>query len=174
MKQSKIILRRIFLPIMMIISAMFVIMHYDSKEYNVQNEQEYLDRICTMTHNRAVAVGVIDGDEDLYLGYCDINGQSVDEHTLFELGSTTKAFTGLGILNLAKEGLIDLDEPVVTYIDWFRPKYKDADAVVTVRHLLDHSSGIPVHTISIIPEGGKGEVTLEETVGKISDVNLFV
>ncbi|WP_074758657.1 serine hydrolase [Butyrivibrio fibrisolvens] len=51
-----------------------------------------------MTHNSAVAVGIMDGDENIYLEYCDITGKSVDEHTLFELGSTTKAFTGLGIL----------------------------------------------------------------------------
>ncbi len=125
-----------------------------------------------MTHNRAVAVGMINGDEDIYLDYCDINGLSVDEHTLFELGSTTKAFTGLGILNLEEEGLIDLDAPVTDYIDWFRPRYKGSDALVTVRHLLEHSSGIPVWTISLIPEGSKGEITLEETVRKIADVEL--
>lgn len=172
MKQSKIILRRIILIIMIIISAAFVVMHYDSKEYNVQNEQEYLNRICRMTHNRAVAVGIIDGDKDLYLDYCDINGQSVDEHTLFELGSTTKAFTGLGILHLEEEGLIDLDSPVTNYIDWFRPQYNGFDAVVTVRQLMNHSSGIPVWTISLIPEGSEGEITLEETVRKIAGVKL--
>ncbi len=90
-----------------------------------------------------------------------INGKDVDEHTLFELGSTTKAFTGLGILNLVEEGLIDPDEPVTDYVDWFRPRYKGTDAIVTVRNLMDHSSGIPVWTISLIPEGSEGEITLE-------------
>ncbi len=52
-----------------------------------------MNRICSMTHNRVVAVGIIDGNEDIFLEYCDIDGKTVDEHTLFELGSTTKAFT---------------------------------------------------------------------------------
>ena len=172
MKQSKIILRRILLIIMIITAVIFFVLHYDSKEYALQNEQEYINKISRMTHNRAVAVGIMDGDENIYLEYCDIAGKSVDEHTLFELGSTTKAFTGLGILNLQKEGLIKLDSPVTDYIDWFKPQYKGCDAVVTVRHLMNHSSGIPVWTISLIPEGCEGEMTLEETVRKIADVKL--
>ncbi len=157
---------------MIITAVIFFVLHFDLKEYTLKNEQEYINKICRMTHNRAVAVGIIDGNEDIFLEYCDIIEKTIDEHALFELGSTTKAFTGLGILNLAKEGLIDLDEPVENYIDWFRPQYKGSDAVVTVRHLMDHSSGIPVWTISLIPEGGEGEITLEETVRKISDVKL--
>ncbi|CBK75702.1 Beta-lactamase class C and other penicillin binding proteins [Butyrivibrio fibrisolvens 16/4] len=172
MKQSKIILRRILLIIMIITAVIFFVLHYDSKEYSLQNEQEYINKISRMTHNRAVAVGIMDGDENIYLEYCDIAGKSVDEHTLFELGSTTKAFTGVGILNLQKEGAIKLDSPVTDYIDWFKPQYKGRDAVVTVRHLMNHSSGIPVWTISLIPEGSEGEITLEDTVRKIADVKL--
>lgn len=172
MKQSKIILRRILLIIMIITAVIFFVLHYDSKEYALQNEQEYINKISRMTHNRAVAVGIMDGDENIYLEYCDIAGKSVDEHTLFELGSTTKAFTGLGILNLQKEGVIKLDSPVTDYIDWFKPQYKGRDAIVTVRHLMNHSSGIPVWTISLIPEGSEGEITLEDTVRKIADVKL--
>ncbi|SFC55383.1 serine hydrolase domain-containing protein [Butyrivibrio sp. YAB3001] len=171
-EKSKIILRRILLIIMVIIAVIFFVLHYDSKEYALQNEQEYINRICKMTHNRAVAVGIMDGDENIYLEYCDIDGEKVDEHTLFELGSTTKAFTGLGILKLEKEGLINMDSPVSDYIGWFKPQYKSCDAVVTVRHLMNHSSGIPVWTISLIPEGSEGEITLEETVRKIANVKL--
>ena len=68
--------------------------------------------------------------------------------------------------------MIDLDSSVTNYIDWFKPQYKGTDAVVTVRHLIDHSSGIPVWTISVIPEGSEGEITLEETVRRIADVKL--
>ena len=166
------IFRRILLAIMTISSVIFFVLHYDSKEYTLQNEQDYINRICKMTHNRAVAVGVIDGDEELYHNYGDIKGQSVDEYTIFELGSTTKAFTGRGILRLEEDGLIDTNSPVTDYIDWFRPQYKGSDAVVTVRQLMDHSSGIPVWTISLIPEGSEGEITLEETVRKIADIKL--
>lgn len=164
--------RRILLVIMLVISVAFLVFHYDSKEYTVENQQEYLNRICKMTHNKAVTVGIIAEDENVYLEYCDIDGENVDKHTLFELGSTTKAFTGLGVLKLEKEGLIDTDDPVTEYIEWFRPQYKGTDAEITVNHLMNHSSGIPVWTISSIPKGSEGEVSLEDTVRTIADVKL--
>ena len=172
MKKSIVIIRRIILLVAVIIAVCFFVFHYDSKEYTVQNEQEFINKICSMTHNNAVAVGITDGDEDIFLEYCGVDGKTVDEHTLFELGSTTKAFTGLGILNLEEEGLVDTKAPVTDYIDWFRPQYKGTDAVITVAQLMNHSSGIPVWSISLIPEGSKGEISLEETVRKIADIKL--
>lgn len=173
MKQNKTKLSRIILLIVMIIiCGIFFLSHYDSKKYTTKNQQEYINKVCKMTDNRAVAVGIMDGNEDVYLEYTDVNGYRVDEHTLFELGSTTKAFTGLGILHLESEGLININDPVTKYIDWFRPQYKGSDAVVTIYHLMNHSSGIPVWSISLIPEGSKGETSLEKTVRKIADIRL--
>lgn len=166
------IIRRIFLALMLIITAGFFISHYDSKEYTKESEQDYINKICKMTKNQAVAVGIIDGDKDIFLEYSATRGQTVDKHTLFELGSTTKAFTGLGILKLEEEGLISDSDPVTQYLEWFKPQYKGVDAVITIKQLMNHSSGIPVYTISLIPEGDQSKVSLEETVRKIADIKL--
>ena len=60
--------------------------------------------------------------------------------TKFNLGSINKAFTGLAVRRLAAEGMIQLDDPIKKYL----PDYPNADAAakVTVRHLLDMTSGI--------------------------------
>ncbi len=166
------ILRRSILALILIITAGFAIFHYDSKEYNKENEQDYINKVCKMTKNQAVAVGIIDGDKDIFLEHSAARGQTVDKHTMFELGSTTKAFTGLGILKLEEEGLIKADDPVTKYIGWFKPQYKGADAEITIRQLMNHSSGIPVYSISLIPEGDESKVSLEETVRKIADIKL--
>lgn len=171
-KSIRKILRRALLVIMAVIIVVFFLSHYDFKKYNAGDEQEFINRICQMTGNRNVAVGIMDGSEDVFLNYCAIKGQSVDEHTLFELGSTTKAFTGLGILQLEEEGLLSGSDLVTDYIEWFRPTYKGTEARITIDNLMNHSSGIPVWTISVIPEGSKGEISLEETVRKIADCNL--
>ena len=166
------IICRSLLVIMVVITGLFFLRHYDSGKYNAGDEQEFINRICQMTGNRNVAVGIMDGNKDVFLNYCGIKGQSVDEHTLFELGSTTKAFTGLGILRLEEEGLLTGNDPVTDYIEWFRPTYKGTEAKITIDHLMNHSSGIPVWTISMIPEGSKGEISLEDTVRKIADCHL--
>ena len=160
------------LILMLIITAGFFISHYDSKEYTKENEQDYINRICKMTKNQAVAVGIIDGDKDIFLEHSAARGQTVDKHTMFELGSTTKAFTGLGILKLEEKGLIKADDPVTKYIDWFKPQYKGADAEISIRQHMNHSSGIPVYSVSLIPEGDESKVSLEETVRKIANIKL--
>jgi len=59
------------------------------------------------------------------------------DHVL-RVGSTTKSFTAVLILKLVEEGKLSLDEPIAK---WF-PDIPNAEAI-TVRQLLNHSSGIP-------------------------------
>ena len=60
--------------------------------------------------------------------------------TKFNIGSINKSFTSLAVRRLAAEGKINLDDPIRKYL----PDYPNADAAakVTVRHLLDMTSGI--------------------------------
>ncbi|WP_070971346.1 serine hydrolase domain-containing protein [Vibrio sonorensis] len=62
--------------------------------------------------------------------------------TIFRVGSLTKQFTAAGILKLAEEGKIDLDSPIKTYLK----DYPSTSSLVTVKHLLNHTSGIPSYT----------------------------
>ncbi|WP_128892943.1 serine hydrolase [Erythrobacter sp. HKB08] len=59
--------------------------------------------------------------------------------TKFRIGSVTKQFTAVAILMLAEEGKIDLDAAVKSY--W--PGSPESWDAITVRHLLQHTSGIP-------------------------------
>lgn len=92
-------------------------------------------------------------------GYADLSSKkSIDSKTLFELGSNTKAFTGLAVLKLEQEGLINLNDPVKKYIPWFKMKFRGEhesqkinDYVdITLYHLLHHTSGIPFKSLGDI------------------------
>jgi CubicO group peptidase (beta-lactamase class C family) len=91
-----------------------------------------------------IALAVTDRDRLLSFqsaGWADLGRRRpIDEGTLFELGSIGKTFTALLVLELAKEGVIDLEAPVATYLPWFevRSEYDP----IAVRHLLTHSAGI--------------------------------
>ena len=64
-----------------------------------------------------------------------------DKDVICNVGSVSKTYVTTAVLQLADQGLIDLDEPVVTYLKDFRladERYKD----ITVRMLMNHSSGI--------------------------------
>jgi D-alanyl-D-alanine carboxypeptidase len=88
-----------------------------------------------------VRVGGTDGRWRGSAGVHDLeSGRPADPHARFRAGSTTKVVTAAAVLRLVAEGRIDLDAPVQYYLPGlldrrFRP--------VTVRHLLNHTSGIP-------------------------------
>jgi len=66
--------------------------------------------------------------------------------TKYLIGSITKLFTAVLVLQMAERGSLNLDATIDTYLPYF-PK-KNASRI-TVRHLLEHKSGIPHHFIGI-------------------------
>lgn len=61
----------------------------------------------------------------------------------FRIGSITKQFTALIIMQLVQEGKIQLDKKISDYLDYYR---KDIGEKVTIQQLLTHTSGIPNYT----------------------------
>lgn len=66
----------------------------------------------------------------------------VRPETVFEIGSLTKQFTAAGILLLAQDGKLSVDDKISKYLK----EVPEAWANVTVRHLLTHTSGIKSYT----------------------------
>lgn len=58
------------------------------------------------------------------------------------IGSLTKSFTVLAIMQLAEVGKLNLDTPVQRYIPWCSLADPDASAHIALRHLLAHTSCI--------------------------------
>lgn len=105
-------------------------------------------------------------------GYSDVStGKKINENTLFEIGSNSKAFTALAMLKLADENQLNLDQPVTDFLPWFLPSFEGQTVPVTLRQLLHHTSGIPTYTISLIPEGDQQDA-LEQTVRTVKDIEL--
>lgn len=65
----------------------------------------------------------------------------VDPNQLFEIGSITKSFIALAVLQLADEKKIDLHRPVAASMPWL--KIDSPFAPIAVHHLLSHTSGLP-------------------------------
>lgn len=119
------------------------------------------------------AVLVAKGDEILLdKGYGSANlewGIANTPEAKFRIGSVTKQFTAASILLLAEQGRLTLDAPVKTY--WpTAPATWDA---ITVRHLLQHTSGIPnvtdfddFGTIKFLP------TTRDDLIARFADAPL--
>lgn len=70
-------------------------------------------------------------------------GRPVTADTLFHIGSLSKTFSAIAVMQLVERGLVDLDKPLSTYVPGFSllPRFKDSE--ITVRTVLDHHSGVP-------------------------------
>jgi CubicO group peptidase (beta-lactamase class C family) len=64
----------------------------------------------------------------------------VTPHTLVGIGSFSKSFTALALLQLRDAGRLDLHAPVAHYLPWFHVPSRYG--LVTLHHLLSHTAGI--------------------------------
>src|SRR3970040_2275197 len=69
-----------------------------------------------------MALGIVQDGQITHLqgfGVADSSGRAVTPQTPFYLGSVTKSFTALAVMQLVEEGQVDLDAPVQKYLPWF-------------------------------------------------------
>ncbi|MEV6331165.1 serine hydrolase domain-containing protein [Streptomyces sp. NPDC051909] len=68
-------------------------------------------------------------------------GEAMDVRSRFRIGSVSKTFSTVVLLQLVDEGRLELDQPVNRYLPGLLP-----DDRITVRHLLTHRSGLADYT----------------------------
>ncbi|MBX3694303.1 MAG: beta-lactamase family protein [Steroidobacteraceae bacterium] len=72
----------------------------------------------------------------------DGKGRAITGDTPFPIGSLTKSFTALLIRQEIEAGRLDADAPVQRYLPWFRVADAEASSRITLRHLLNQTSGL--------------------------------
>ena len=117
----------------------------NQRPYLESGFSELMETVCSETGMPGVSVFVISskyGDFSLAYGTADLAaGTPVGTDQCFRIGSLTKSFTGAAVLKLYEDGLIDLDTPITDYlgvVNGYTPLTR-----ITVRHLLNMSSGLP-------------------------------
>lgn len=144
------------------------------------SDQDCIDALIHSSMEAAnipgLALGIVSGDEIVYLrgyGIAAPDGRAVTPQTPFILGSTSKSFTALAVMQLVEQGRIDLDAPVTAYLPWFRTADAAASAQITVRHLLHQTSGLPTSVGRLgFADDDQSEMALENGIRALSDVQL--
>lgn len=93
-----------------------------------------------------MAVGIVRGGELVHVdGYgSSERAAAIDADTVFRIGSVTKVITAAAALRLRDDGALSLEDPVARHLPELREVLSAEGAEpVRVRHLLQHSSGIP-------------------------------
>jgi CubicO group peptidase (beta-lactamase class C family) len=95
----------------------------------------------------------------------------VDQNTMFNIGSVSKVYVAAAIMLLVDDGLVSLDKPVTDYL----PEFTMADSrykAITVRMLLNHTSGFPGSEDANTLGFKYNENTLQETLNTLVTAHL--
>jgi CubicO group peptidase (beta-lactamase class C family) len=99
----------------------------------------YVEELRATSNVPGMALAIVRDGEIVYergYGYADAQGRPLTPTTPMLIGSVSKSFTSLAIMQLVEAGKLELDAPVSRYLPWFeRPES------ITVRHLLTQTSG---------------------------------
>ena len=122
----------------------------------------------------AVSLVLVDDQEILWArgyGYEDLGRQSkADANTVYRVGSVSKLFTDIGIMQLVEKGELDLDAPITNYLPEFRPRNRFKKDI-TLRQLMSHRSGLLREPL-VGNYFADDEPTLEATVKSIIDSDV--
>jgi len=111
---------------------------------------EYLDwRIQALMDDEelpglAIAL-VVDQEVVWQRAYGDAeDGVPATVDTVWRVGSLTKLFTAIEVMRLVDDGLVDLDEPLDTFLPGFSVRTREEEPPpITLRSMLSHRSGLP-------------------------------
>ena len=106
----------------------------------------YITKAVQTWNVPGVSVAIVRNDSVIYakgFGVLGItNHAPVNEHTIFEIGSSTKAFTATLVAMLVTDGKMRFDDRITNYLPDFRLYDPVANEAVTIRDALAHRSGI--------------------------------
>jgi CubicO group peptidase (beta-lactamase class C family) len=110
-----------------------------------KNLDDYIAMYMPAMNAPGMTLGLTDASRTLRTagyGYADVDQRvPVSESHLFQIGSITKSFVALVILELREEGKLDLKKPVLDYLPGL-PIHCEFGPITT-HHLLTHTSGLP-------------------------------
>ncbi len=141
------------------------------------NDPELASRVDELVHEALAqpgavgfSVAVARGEQVLLAkgyGLAEVeHGVPAGPETLFRIGSITKQFTAAAILRLVEQGKLSLDDDLCKFL----PDYPTQGHVVTIRHLLNHTSGISIYTVpDFMINRTSRELTHEQVLAEFKD-----
>ncbi len=116
--------------------------------------QPYLDNSVVV----GLVVGAVRGDESAIRGYGRVTltePNKPDGHTVFEIGSVTKTFTGLLLADAVVDGRLRLDQPLAELLPETVRIQEHAEGPIRLQHLATHVSGLPRLPTNLSPRDAR-------------------
>ncbi len=109
--------------------------------------EDYANKILDPKMVPGAIIALAKDGEQIYehaFGYSDVElQQEITLDTVFGIGSITKSFSCIAILQLEEAGKLSVTDPVVTHLPQFRFGDEEASGQIAIHHFMSNSSGIP-------------------------------
>ena len=136
--------------------------------------EPFIEREMTQTGIPGLSIAIVDDQQIVWaqgFGMADAKaGKPATAETVYRIGSVSKLFTDIGIMQQVERGKINLDAPVDNYLPDFRPR-NPFGTFITLRQLMSHRSGL----LREPPIGNyfeTSEPTLAATVHSLNETEL--
>ena len=144
--------------IVSILALIFSIPLFSQAEDIPKNISEYAEKVRKDWKIPGMSVAVIKGDSTILMEGFGVKRQgekdSVRSNTMFHIGSMSKAFTATAIASLVDKGLLSWESRVKDILPDFDWYCDSTEAVIQVKDLLTHSSGLVAQVGTYIPNLG--------------------
>lgn len=104
--------------------------------------RQQVEQRCQQTGFNGYILMELEGEVVVSIGVGQLgtgDRREIDAETLFEIGSVSKPVTAMALLRLVEDGKLSLDDPISKYL----PNVPENCQAITVRHLVQHTSGMP-------------------------------
>ena len=122
----------------------------------------------------AFSISLVDNDKVIWadgFGFQDEGMKTpATAQTIYRVGSVSKLFTDIAVMQLVEEGVLDVDSPITEYLPPFQPK-NNSGIPITLRQLMSHRSGL----VRESPVGNyfdPSEPSLSDTVASLNNTSL--
>ena len=110
---------------------------------------DYLKKTMELISIPGMSVAVIKDGEIIFKNGYGVEvieeARPMTPDSVSAIGSATKTFTTIAMMQLVEKGLINLEDKVIDYLPWFRTLEKEKSDIISIEMILSNSSGLPTN-----------------------------
>jgi CubicO group peptidase (beta-lactamase class C family) len=150
-------------------------MEQDNNERVQQLDQLFVNHLAKIG-SPGFSVAVVEkGELILAKGYGVVSNNKPEkftENTIIGVGSVTKSFTAMMILQLQEQGLLNVDDLIIKHLPWFRAADKSKSDKITIRMFLNMTSGLEARFSQLTQNQSRRSDALEQGVRNLSSYQI--
>lgn len=160
-----------------LILTISILFCFEINAQNIDNQtlkkvDTYIENVQNKANIPAISIGIIKDDKLIYKKSYS-KDKTITPASLFYIGSLTKSFTALTIMQLVEDGKINLDDSIKKHLPWFKIKDMKSIDNITIQTLLNQTSGFSTYDgLKNSDDWDSSDYALEKTIRALENVSL--